>query len=124
MSGDQAGHGDLAKWLRGHREARGWSRPRTARLIIDAAHVQGDTQVPGLHAMCHNIYRWERGGSMSERYRLLYGQVFGIPHDQFGRAELPGAEVPAYLSPDNHGKAITAIVIVWADGSSTTVRCQ
>ena len=39
--------------------------------------------------MCHNIYRWERGGTISERYKLHYCQAFGIPPAQFATGPGP-----------------------------------
>ena len=125
MTGARPDRQVLAKWLRSQREARGWSRPRMARLLIDVAHARGDTQIPDLESMCHNIYRWERGASgLSDQYRLLCCHVFAIPPGDFGHAGTPGAELPAYVSADTHGTAIAAIVVVWADGSTTTMRCQ
>jgi hypothetical protein len=60
---------DVSAWLREQREARGWTRSEMARQLIRAGRARGDRQLPGLDGMCHNIYRWERGGPLSERYK-------------------------------------------------------
>ena len=81
---------DVSAWLREQREARGWTRSEMARQLIAAGRARGDRQLPGLDGMCHNIYRWERGGPMSERYRLHYCQAFGIQPAQFAPGPMPG----------------------------------
>jgi len=76
---------ELGTWLRQQREARGWTRPDMARRLIQAGHAKGDTSMPGADSMCHNIYRWERGADgLSERYKLCYSQILGIPPSHFG----------------------------------------
>ena len=76
---------ELAAWLRQERENRSWSRPELARQLIRAAKAAGDTSIPGVENMCHNIYRWERGDDgVSERYKLYYSRALGIPFRQFG----------------------------------------
>jgi hypothetical protein len=94
--------GEVATWLRGQRETRGWARPEMARQLIQAAKSAGDTSVPSIDSMCHNLYRWERGtDSPSERYRLYYCRALGIPSGGFGNAshqELPEA-IPAGQAP-------------------------
>jgi transcriptional regulator with XRE-family HTH domain len=76
---------ELGDWLRQQRQASGWTRPRMARKLIQAAHASGDKSVPGVDSMCHNIYRWERGADApSERYKLLYCQALAIPPSHFG----------------------------------------
>ena len=75
----------VAAWLRAEREKRGWSRPEMARRLRYAAHANDDHSVPGLDSMQHNIYRWERGADgLSDRYKLLYCQIFDIPPSNFG----------------------------------------
>jgi transcriptional regulator with XRE-family HTH domain len=75
----------LATWLRQQREARGWTRREMARQLIEAGRATGDSTVPGMDSMGHNIHRWERGrGNLTERYKLHYCRAFGIPPDQFG----------------------------------------
>ncbi len=76
---------ELGAWLRQQREARGWPRPEMAGQLIKAAQAKGDTSLPGLDSMCHNIYRWERGtDGLSDRYKLHYCHALGIPPAQFG----------------------------------------
>src|SRR5260370_13021752 len=56
-----------------------------ARRLIEAGRDTGDTTVPGMDSMCHNIHRWEHGrGGLTERYKLHYCHAFGITPDQFG----------------------------------------
>jgi hypothetical protein len=79
--------GDVAAWLRGQREIRGWARPEMARQLIQAGKAAGDKSMPSLESMCHNVYRWERGAdSPSERYRLCYCRALGIRPSGFGDA--------------------------------------
>jgi transcriptional regulator with XRE-family HTH domain len=76
---------ELAAWLRRQREDRGWTRTELARQLIRAARARGDTSMPGVDNISHNIYRWERGAvAPAERYKLLYCGAFGIPFGQFG----------------------------------------
>ena len=76
---------ELGAWLRQQREARGLTRPEMARQLIQAGQARGDNTMPGLDSMCHNIYRWERGADgLSERYKLAYCHVLGIPPGHFG----------------------------------------
>jgi transcriptional regulator with XRE-family HTH domain len=99
MTGGQ----ELGVWLRQQREARTWARPEMARQLIKAAQANGDTSMPGVDSLTHNIYRWERGTvSPSERYRLYLCQALRIPPADFGagqgavqayRFRFPGAEM-------------------------------
>ena len=59
-----------------------------ARRLVQAGRAAGDTSVPGLSGMLHNIHRWEREGGVSERHKLHYCRALGI-HRQFGQ---PGRE--------------------------------
>ncbi|MGA2830487.1 MAG: hypothetical protein ABSF03_30745 [Streptosporangiaceae bacterium] len=93
---------DVSIWLRKQREARGWTRSEMARQLIAAGRARGDRQLPGIDGMCHNIYRWERGGPLSERYQLHYCHAFGIQLAQFAPGPLPE---PAAAPP----------VVAWAD---------
>jgi len=52
---------ELATWLRGQREARGWSRADMARRLIAAAREAGDDAASSPENLCNSIYRWERG---------------------------------------------------------------
>lgn len=75
----------LGAWLRQQREARRWTRREMARQLIQAGRAAGDTSMPGMDSMGHNIHRWERGqGGLTERYKLHYCHAFGIRPDQFG----------------------------------------
>ena len=59
----------------------------------------GPRQLSDLDGMCHNIYRWERGGPLSERYRLHYCRAFGIQLAQFAPGPVPEPAVePALVS--------------------------
>jgi hypothetical protein len=75
----------LGGWLRRQREARSWSRREMARQLIQAGRDTGDTSMPGIDSVYHNIQRWERGhGDLSERYKLHYCHALAIPPGQFG----------------------------------------
>ena len=88
---------NLGAWLRQQREARGWAKREMARQLIQAGRSSGDTSMPGMDNMCHNIYRWERGqGGLTERYKLHYCKALGIPPDQFGAD--PASPPPATLA--------------------------
>ena len=76
---------NLGAWLRQQREARRWTRREMARQLIQAGRSAGDTSMPGMDSVCHNIHRWERGrGGLTERYKLHYCHTFGISPGQFG----------------------------------------
>ena len=76
---------DLGGWLRHQREQRSWTRTEMARRLIKAAQVSGDTAMPAACDVAASIYRWERGTvNPSDRYRLYYCHVLGIPPDRFG----------------------------------------
>jgi hypothetical protein len=96
---------ELGAWLRQQREDRGWTKPEMARRLIQAGREAGDTGMPGIDGVVHNINRWEAEGGVSERYRLPYCRTFGIHPSQFGpRAnEEPGqaVRVPAQASADD-----------------------
>jgi len=100
---------ETAVWLREQREDRGWSKAEMARRLVQAARAAGDTAVPELSGMLHNIHRWEREGGISERHKLHYCRALGIHPSQFGlsagelaeaTAQAPSADVgPAALVP-------------------------
>jgi hypothetical protein len=76
----------IGLWLRRQREAHGWSKREQARLLIKAGRAAGDTSMPGVDSLYHNVHRWERGDNEpTERYRLYYCKSFSIPAGQFGR---------------------------------------
>jgi transcriptional regulator with XRE-family HTH domain len=80
----------LGAWLRQQREARSWSQREMARQLIQAGRDTGDTSMPGIDSVCHNIHRWERGqGGLTERYKLHYCRALGIPSAQFGNQQVP-----------------------------------
>jgi tetratricopeptide (TPR) repeat protein len=72
-------------WLRRERESRGWDRPEMARQLIAAARSRGAGQMPGVKSLTHNIYRWEGGDGVSQRYMLAYCAAFGIEPADFPR---------------------------------------
>ena len=90
---------DTAAWLRQQREDRGWSKAEMARRLVQAGRAAGDTAVPELSGMLHNIHRWEREGGISERHKLHYCRAFGIHPSQFGLStgEPAQAAAPAPL---------------------------
>jgi hypothetical protein len=97
----------LAVWLRQQREARSWTRREMARQLIQAGRDTGDTTLPGMDSMCHNIHRWERGrGGLTERYKLHYCKAFGIPPGQFG-ADVTGSHS---LTPAPATSLIPAVI--------------
>src|SRR5437762_8553609 len=80
---------ELGEWLRRQRQACAWSGAEMARQLIKAGRASGDTSLPGIDSICHNIYRWERGTvGITERYKLYYCVVLGISPSDFG-AEKP-----------------------------------
>jgi transcriptional regulator with XRE-family HTH domain len=92
---------DLGAWLRRQREQRSWTRAEMARRLIRAAQVSGDTAMPAVEDVAASIYRWERGTiSPSDRYRLYYCHVLGIPPDRFGDPSYdPARTRRGHLSP-------------------------
>jgi transcriptional regulator with XRE-family HTH domain len=93
----------LGTWLRRQREDRGWTRSEMARRLIQAARAKGDTSVPGIDNVSHNIYRWERGAvTPAERYQLYYAGAFGIPFGQFGVSPGMAGTDPAAPAPTAH----------------------
>jgi hypothetical protein len=75
---------ETAAWLRQQREDRGWPKAEMARRLVQAGREAGDTAVPELSGMLHNLHRWEREGGISERHKLHYCRAFGIHPSQFG----------------------------------------
>ena len=90
---------DVGTWLREQREARGWTRSEMARQLIAAGRAGGTGNCPAWTACATTSDRWERGGPMSERYRLHYCRAFGIPPAQFAPGPIPEpAAEPAVLA--------------------------
>ena len=80
------------QWLREQRQARGWATSDLVRRLRAAAAAAGD-RLPGNETLLVMVYRWEddRGG-ISERYRLHYCRVLGIPIAEFGTSPPPQAQ--------------------------------
>jgi hypothetical protein len=96
-------------WLRRERESRGWDRPEMARQLIAAARSRGAGQMPGVKSLTHNIYRWEGGDGVSQRYMLAYCAAFGIkPADFPRRASSRRSPRPSGLPADPVLSADTA----------------
>ena len=65
------------EWLRKQRRARCWDVPEMARRLAGAAQdARGG--LPDHECLVRYIRRWESGGGVSERYRLLYAKAFGL----------------------------------------------
>ena len=98
----------LSAWLRQQREARGWSRREQARRLIQAGRETGDTSMPSVDGVYHNIHRWERGDNEpTERYKLYYCKTFEIPAAGFG-AETPGTDSLSPIATVNaHGLSVS-----------------
>jgi hypothetical protein len=102
---------ELGSWLRRQREGRGWSKREMARQLLRAGKGSGDTQLPGLDGMWHNIRRWENGGGgLSERYKLHYCKALGLSPGQFG----PG------LARDATGGAANSATVTFSASASPT----
>lgn len=95
------------QWLREQRQARGWTASDLVKRLRAAATSAGD-RLPGNQTLLVMVYRWEddRGG-ISERYRLHYCRMFGIPVSEFGKSP------PAQAQP--HGPPADGIVLMLAE---------
>jgi hypothetical protein len=92
---------ELGAWLRREREERGWARREMARRLVDAGKAAGDTAMPSVEGMYHNIHRWEQEGGVSERHKLHYCRALGIHSSQFGPrrpGEPPGTVIAAGIA--------------------------
>jgi transcriptional regulator with XRE-family HTH domain len=98
----------LSAWLRQQREARGWSRREQARRLIQAGRETGDTSMPSVDGVYHNIHRWERGeNEPTERYKLYYCKTFEIPVTEFG-TKAPGTDALSPIATVNaHGLSVS-----------------
>ena len=85
---------ELGVWLRQQREDRGWDKREMARRLVDAGRAAGDTSMPAVDGMYHNLHRWEHDGGVSERHKLNYCRVLGIHPSQFGPRQ-PGEPLDA-----------------------------
>jgi transcriptional regulator with XRE-family HTH domain len=97
----------LGVWLRQQREARSWSRKEQARRLIQAGRDVGDTSMPSVDSMYHNINRWERGDNEpTERYKLYYGKTFEVPVTEFTKT--PSADSLSQIAMINaHGLSVS-----------------
>jgi hypothetical protein len=89
---------ELGAWLRQQREDQGWNKHEMARRLIQAGRDAGDTAIPGIAGMLHNVQRWEREGGVSERHKLHYCRALTIHPRQFGplpNDDRPDAQAPA-----------------------------
>jgi hypothetical protein len=98
----------LSVWLRQQRETRGWSRREQARQLIRAGRDTGDTAMPSVESVTHNIHRWEHGGNEpTERYKLYYCKTFEIPATEFG-ATAPRTDAPSPIATVHaHGLTVS-----------------
>ena len=90
---------DTAAWLRQQREDRGWPKAEMARRLVQAGREAGDTAIPELSGMLHNIHRWEREGGISERHKLHYCRALGIHPSQFGLSSREPADAASARPP-------------------------
>jgi hypothetical protein len=95
-----------------------------ARRLIRAARDKGDSSVPGIGNISHNIYRWERGAvAPGERYKIYYAGAFGIPFSQFGASPAPPGPAPA--GPGLAREAVRRKVLLAAhEGSQYAERAE
>ncbi len=91
-------------WLRRERESRGWDRPEMARRLIAAARSRGAGHMPGVKSLTHNIYRWESGDGVSQRYMLAYCATFGIEPADFPRQASARRSACAVRRPRRPGR--------------------
>jgi transcriptional regulator with XRE-family HTH domain len=101
---------ELSVWVRGQRQARGWSRAEMARRLIAASREAGDDQASSPENLCHSIYRWERGFSgISGSHRLLICRAFGISPARFGEHGADGPGEPDGLLESARGPSNPAV---------------
>jgi len=88
------------RWLREQRQARRWDVAEMARRLAGAAEgSRGD--LPDHECLVRYIRRWESGSGMSERYRLLYAKVLGLPGDLHISSEnAPGSGAGGPYAPE------------------------
>ncbi|MGH3410079.1 MAG: hypothetical protein ACRDRJ_47425 [Streptosporangiaceae bacterium] len=101
---------ETAEWLRQQREDRGWPKAEMARRLVQAGREAGDTAIPELSGMLHNIHRWEREGGISERHKLHYCRALGIHPSQFGLITGKPAEAAEPALSAETGTAVPAQV--------------
>ena len=106
--------GAPGQWLREQRQTRGWSIQQMARNLRDTAALAGDTLPPN-DCLTTMIRRWEKGGGVSERYRLHYCHAFQIPPGQFGGTPAPETapgEPAAKSTTCNHEPRTVVLIVV------------
>src|SRR6185437_12559490 len=117
-AGGVPGSWELGEWLRRQRQGHAWSRAEMARQLIKAARDRGDTSMPCVESICHNIYRWERGTvGLTERYKLYYCVALAISPDDFGAGE---PEQPGDLAGFSAGEVaaldlVAGVVGLWRE---------
>lgn len=103
------------RWLRQQRQGRGWDVPEMARRLADSAgSSRGD--LPDHESLVRYVRRWESGGGVSERYRLLYAKAFGLGDDLASGGSNAGAyaqrphapEIVATIAGALHAGAVDA----------------
>lgn len=122
---------ETGAWLRRERQARGWDCPEMARQLIAAGKARNDYHVPGVKSLCHNIYRWENGDGISQRYVLAYCAAFGIDPDEFPhhpdarrrRGNAPGRTWPAAAAGCGPGTE-QEVKLAARDGSEWAGRAE
>lgn len=73
----------------------------TARRIIQAAEASGQVPPASVRDVARSISRWEGGTNQpSERYRLLYCEIYGIPRERFGVPALKDDKADVMVIPD------------------------
>ena len=98
----------LCAWLRQQRETRGWSRREQARRLIRAGRDAGDTAMPSVDGVYHNIHRWERGDNEpTERYKLYYCKTFEIPVIEFGTTAPRTDALSPIATVNTHGLSVS-----------------
>ncbi len=98
----------VSVWLRQQREARGWSRREQARRLIQAGRDAGDTAMPSVDGVYHNIHRWERGeNEPTERYKLYFSKTFGIPVTEFGTTAPSTDALSPIATVNAHGLSVS-----------------
>src|SRR6266702_1791628 len=75
---------ELGTWLRQQREDRGWDKREMARRLVDVGRAAGDTSMPAVDGMYHNLHRWEPAGRVSDRHQLHCRRVLALHPRQFG----------------------------------------
>jgi hypothetical protein len=98
----------LGVWLRQQRETQGWSRREQARQLIRVGREAGDTAMPGVDGVYHNIHRWERGDNEpTERYKLYYCKTFEIPVTEFGTTAPRTDALSPIATVNTHGLSVS-----------------